>query len=93
MAYKVNDVVMVRSDIQIDSTYGSCSFVSQMAEYIGRPLTIREVHDSPFNDNDDYFIYEDSGEWYWTDGMLVPYVPEEALDIEPEDFFELLGGV
>ena len=68
MKYKVGDKVRVREDLVAEKQYGKDFFVSEMIPFKGQVVTIKIVKDGR------YVIEEDSGEWYWTEGMLLPII-------------------
>lgn len=71
MKYKVGDKVRVRSDLQINRSYGAYTFVSEMSDYKGSVVAISEVYLTC------YCIEEDKGIWKWTDEMLEGLVEDE----------------
>lgn len=71
MKYKVGDKVRVRSDLQINGSYGAYTFVSEMSDYKGSVVAISEVYLTC------YCIEEDKGIWKWTDEMLEGLVEDE----------------
>lgn len=71
MKYKVGDKVRVRSDLQINRSYGAYTFVSEMSDYKGSVVAISEVYLTC------YCIEEDKGIWKWTDEMFEGLAEEE----------------
>ena len=71
MRFKVGDKVRVRTDLEDGKEYGSCTFVSEMEEYEGKIITIKEVAG-------DYYEAEETKGWSWTDEML------EEITEEPQ---------
>ena len=76
MKYKIGDKVRVREDLIAEKQYGKDFFVSEMNPFKGQIVTIKIVKDGG------YVIEEDSGEWYWTEGMLSGKVSQ---DFSPEE--------
>ena len=76
MKYKVGDKVRVREDLIAEKQYGKDFFVSEMNPFKGQIVTIKIVKDGG------YVIEEDSGEWYWTEGMFSGKVSQ---DFSPEE--------
>ena len=78
MKYKIGDKVRVREDLIAEKQYGKDFFVSEMNPFKGQIVTIKIVKDGG------YVIEEDSGEWYWTEGMLSgkvsqDFIPKESI--------------
>ena len=71
MKYKVGDKVRVREDLIAEKQYGKDFFVSEMNPFKGQIVTIKIVKDGG------YVTEEDSGEWYWTEGMLSGKVSQD----------------
>lgn len=83
MKYKVGDKVRVRSDLQINRSYGAYTFVSEMSDYKGSVVAISEVYLTC------YCIEQDKGIWKWTDEMFEglaedELTAEEAIRIQAE---------
>ena len=76
MKYKIGDKVRVREDLIAEKQYGKDFFVSEMNPFKGQIVTIKIVKDGG------YVIEEDSGEWYWTEGMFSGKVSQ---DFSPEE--------
>ena len=69
MKYKLGDKVKVRSDLKVGERYeDGVQFVEDMAEYMGKTMTIEGVIE--YNDNIIYRLGEDGNERYWTCGMF-----------------------
>lgn len=70
MKYNVDDVVIVRKDLEYRKEYfmsdssESNTAVDPMLLYCGKEVTIAKI------DNGQYRIKEDDGTWRWTDGMF-----------------------
>lgn len=64
--YQAGNRVLVRSDLEVGAGYGKHNFVSSMAIFKGKLVTITKVtlHGT-------YQLEEDSGVFYWTDEMFV----------------------
>lgn len=87
MKYKVGDKVRVRSDLEAGCDYGDRYFYSDMANFIGKTVTIKKVHvDGNFS------IVEDFGNYYWVDEMFEGLVEEKkekhkGCDFCNDDFY------
>lgn len=68
MKFKVGDKVRVRTDLEAGQCYGNYGFVSDMAYYRGRVVTIRYSDDY----EESYQLAEDEDAYCWTDEMLEP---------------------
>lgn len=84
MKYKVGDKVRVRSDLQINGSYGAYTFVSEMSDYKGSVVAISEVYLTC------YCIEEDKGIWSWTDEMFEGLADEE---LTAEEAIRLRGEI
>jgi hypothetical protein len=84
MKYKVGDKVRVRSDLQINGSYGAYTFVSEMSDYKGSVVAISEVYLTC------YCIEEDKGIWKWTDEMFEGLVEDE---LTAEEATRILGEI
>ena len=71
MKYKVGDKVRVRSDLQIGTRYGACTFASGMVDYKGKIVTISET------DINKYCVRGDEEAWVWTDEMFEGLAEDE----------------
>ena len=71
MKYKVGDKVRVRSDLQINGSYGAYTLVSEMSDYKGSVVAISEAYLTC------YCIEEDKGIWKWTDEMFEGLAEDE----------------
>lgn len=84
MKYKVGDKVRVRSDLQINRSYGAYAFVSEMSDYKGSVVAISEVYLTC------YCIEEDKGIWKWTDEMFEGLAEDE---LTAEEATKILGEI
>lgn len=84
MKYKVGDKVRVRSDLQINRSYGAYTFVSEMSDYKGSVVAISEAYLTC------YCIEEDKGIWKWTDEMFEGLAEEE---LTAEEATKILGEI
>ena len=66
--YKVGDKVFVRPDLQDGQSYGRMIFVGAMTPYIGKAVTIRDVHECGTEDRYAYFI--EGSICHWTNQMF-----------------------
>lgn len=66
--YKIGDTVIVRSDLREGRIYGRMAFVTSMIPYIGKIVTIRDVH--PTSTEDGYSYYIEGNGCHWTNQML-----------------------
>lgn len=84
MKYKVGDKVRVRSDLQINGSYGAYTFVSEMSDYKGSVVAISEAYLTC------YCIEEDKGIWKWTDEMFEGLAEDE---LTAEEAIKILGEI
>ena len=70
MKYKVGDIVILRSDIEVNEVYGSYCFLEDMCEFKGKKLTIAYVFEDSYLIASCYLIREDVRLWDWTDEMF-----------------------
>lgn len=84
MKYKVRDKVRVRSDLQINGSYGAYTLVSEMSDYKGSVVAISEVYLTC------YCIEEDKGIWKWTDEMFEGLAEDE---LTAEEATKILGEI
>lgn len=84
MKYKVGDKVRVRSDLQINGSYGAYTLVSEMSDYKGSVVAISEVYLTC------YCIEEDKGIWKWTDEMFEGLAEDE---LTAEEATKILGEI
>ena len=81
--YGCGDILRVREDLKIRTAYNGMTFVSDMAELRGK-LVIIKRHEKSSTGRNLYRIFEDGGEWWWTDDMFCS-TPEIEVD-DTEDF-------
>ena len=62
--YKVGDKIRVKSDLQVDETYGIAYYNSYMHHFAGKYTTIVSVY------KDYYEVAIDAKKWNWTPEMF-----------------------
>lgn len=82
--YGCGDILCVREDLKINKAYNGISFVSDMAELRGKQVTIKH-HEKSSTRRNLYRIFEDGGNWWWTDDMFCSAPREIEVD-DTEDF-------
>lgn len=81
--YNVGDIVVVRSDLQGDVRYYSHDRItSNNTTPEMRKLCGKLVHIAYVASDGQYRITEDSGGFYWTDGMFEDCIPVADNDID-----------
>lgn len=99
--FRAGDVVMVNRDLRVNFPYEMCGedisdgwgccFIGRMAGFRGDHVTIREVcfTDTP---HPRYKIKEDSGAFYWTDGMFEPPASYAPIEVDERDWSSFFAG-
>lgn len=88
MPYNVGDLVVVINNLSKDRFYNQILVNEHMLGYRDKIVQIRDIiGETPFGYR--YSIYEDDGEWTWTDDMFRPYteITPPTFDmprVEPE---------
>lgn len=77
--YNVGDKVVVRDDLENNTSYGLDSFVSVMESHKGKVVTIDEIVTST-ELGSKYHIVEDRGSCNWTDQMFVGLADAERIE-------------
>ena len=81
--YKVGDTVFVRPNLQDGQSYGRMMFINSMTPYIGKVVTIRNVHDCGTEDG--YAYYIEGSVCHWTDQMFSGKVTQRKTTIEEKN--------
>lgn len=71
---KIGDKVRVRHDLRVGCAYNGVNVVEEMLEFRDKVVTISDVFkfDDPNIGVKEYYLREDTGDWYWSPDMLVP---------------------
>lgn len=83
-SFDVGEQVCVMEDLKIKTAYNGMTFVSDMAELRGKQVTIKR-HEKSSTGRNLYRIFEDGGDWWWTDDMFCSAPREIEVD-DTEDF-------
>ncbi len=76
MKYKVGERVRIVSE-----TTEEMNWVSEMAMYLGRVMTIKSIVSGLIFD-DRYIMAEDKGKWFWNDEMIAGLASETPFDFD-----------